>query len=255
MKISRSLVVLAGLGVAILLSGCERKQLVGKTTDVFGRPLAGVSVKIEKTEFQASSKSDGSYALDYAPGSFVVVFSKAGYTTMHLDLNVAQLTRMPLETVMLYPVPEQAGVYLLGPDGLTPLAEARMRQTMQRNTFGGDLRVSVPTSSTVTATGGRIRFIDTDPRHLLLAAPDRSGLFYEAAFIFLASNVKIRRLVDTSTEEVGAEKLQVRSATLQPGQYAFVEMIDNQFQGAQPGKACFPFQVAGTSTSPSPARP
>ncbi len=240
---SRAAVIVAVLSVAVLLSTCAKQQLVGKTTDVFGHALAGVSVKVEKTGFQTTSDSAGDYALDYAPGAFALVFSKAGFTTMRLDLNIAQLTRMPVETAILYPVPEQNGMYILGSDGLKPLVEARMRRTIQNNAFGGELRVSVPVNATVTVPSGTIRFIDKDPRQLLLATPEQSGLFYEAAFVFLASNVKLQRFIDASTVLVGDEKLQVRSATLRPGHYAFVEMQNNELQGPQPGRICFPFQV------------
>lgn len=76
-----------------------------------------------------------------------------------------------------------------------------------------------------------------------------SGLIYEAAFVFLATNVKTQRFTKTADARVGDENLLVRSATLGPGDFAFVAMADNELQGARPGNICFPFRVTGAAAA------
>ncbi len=100
--------------LAILLPftiGCERKDIQGLVRDPFGNGLDSVSVQVLKSAFISTTNKKGAYASDYVPGTFMLKFSKPGYTTMHLELAIQQKMRFPAELVVMYPIPPEAGFY------------------------------------------------------------------------------------------------------------------------------------------------
>lgn len=85
--------------------GCGGAKVTGSVTASFGDPLEGVTVKVEKSAYQATTDAGGKYSVEYAPGAFTVVFSKPGYTTHRLDLNIQAKTKFQSDRVILYPAP------------------------------------------------------------------------------------------------------------------------------------------------------
>ena len=68
--------------------------LSGAVTDNFGQPLAGVTVRVEKTELSTQTADDGTYTLEQAPasGSHIVTFTKEGYQSVSITITEARFT-------------------------------------------------------------------------------------------------------------------------------------------------------------------
>lgn len=73
--------------LALITMGCESKTINGQVVDNFGTPLAGVSVQVENSAFSTTTNPQGHYELNYAPGSFNVVFSFRGILSKDNRLN------------------------------------------------------------------------------------------------------------------------------------------------------------------------
>lgn len=68
--------------------------LSGRVTDNFGDPLAGVTVRVEKTDCSTLTAEDGTYLLEGAPasGSHIVSFTKDGYQSVSITITAARFT-------------------------------------------------------------------------------------------------------------------------------------------------------------------
>ena len=115
--------------ICLMLPACS-KNIEGKVTDVFGNGVAGVAIKIDKSNYTTTTDNTGKYSLEYAPGSFSVKYAKSGYTTMRVDLNLQQKTKFPAEEVVMYPIPKEQGVYYIGDKELIKL---NFDKTVQQN--------------------------------------------------------------------------------------------------------------------------
>lgn len=110
----RHVLLLILFAIATLLSACgQSARIEGQVKDAFGQPLEGVLVKIEKSAFSTTTDASGKYHLEYAPGEFIVTYTKGGFTSEEVKLNISQNAKFPAEVQTLYPMPSEKGVYLL----------------------------------------------------------------------------------------------------------------------------------------------
>ena len=228
--------IIAMLTGALLLNGCgSSDRIVGDVKDIFGTPLGDVSVTVEKSGFQAKTRSDGGFNLDYAPGQFVVKFAKPGFTTHLLELNLHQKAKYPTGEVVLYPIPSQKGVFYVDREKkqLIELPTNNVVGIKQRGTgFMESIDTffiyskSDPRSPVVSPTfrAGEAQFIDTDPSLLKLnQVREKDYVINEAQRNPMGARIIYLDEPPESSSSVGAEKVMIRAFKLSPGVYSWVQ--------------------------------
>ena len=106
----------------VLTASCTSKaEIKGTVKDYFGQPVENANVSIAGSAFKTVTDKNGHYQLEYVPGSFTVVFSKDGYSTYEMPLNLTEKTKFPAEEVTLIRLPDKPGVYLYRKEGLIAL--------------------------------------------------------------------------------------------------------------------------------------
>jgi hypothetical protein len=228
-----------------LLIACERKQIQGSVRDPFGKAIDGVTVKIEKSSFETITDREGHYSLDYAPGTFILKFSKPSYTTQQLELTISQMTSFLAETVEMYPIPSSQGIFCVGADQLIELRRGGIKKKERRGfLFGSTARYYASDDSNVSVKPGQTIFIDTDTQNQRLAKLGSDGLILDAAlFMGSPTNIKFNGFLSDDAKQVGEEKLWLRKVNLEPGRYAWVELVSLLTDARLPGKVCYPFVV------------
>jgi hypothetical protein len=103
-----------GLGVALVLTACDRSYLEGRVTDIHGEALPGVIVR-ESSSAAEQDLTDGlgHYRIPLAQATARIVFSKSGYTSAELPLNQAAGRGTAMPEVALWRLPMNPGVYVV----------------------------------------------------------------------------------------------------------------------------------------------
>ena len=104
-------ILFAGVCLA-LLTGCNRSVISGTVVNIKGETLPGVAVHVEGTHYQALTDGLGQYRLPYVPGDVVLHFMKTGYTPGTLEVSADSARVITAETVSLWELPLDKGVYL-----------------------------------------------------------------------------------------------------------------------------------------------
>ena len=265
MKLRTAFVFL--LIVATLLSGCGKDERIeGKVQDIFGNPLKDVNVKIKTSTFSSITDESGSYSLDYVPGSMKLLFSKDGYTTRSLDLNIQQKTYFPAETLTLYPIPQENGIFYVdtGNKRLIKIEEngrieSHPTQNAQKYSFF-DLRRSYVVNffkPNLTIKAGKAMFIDrTHHKKIMPTTVREDGIIYEGERgpFGEAMGEYYSGFLQDSTSLIGEENLLIRLIELGPGTYAWIPLLREKevafgFQVVNP--AAKESKLSGNSTSKS----
>lgn len=92
---------------SLLCSGCKNQKIEGKVNDIHSNPLQGVAVTIQKSKFSSITDKTGGYSVDYAPGQMRLIFSKSGYVSQYLDLNIQQKIYFPAEDIILHSIDDE----------------------------------------------------------------------------------------------------------------------------------------------------
>ncbi len=216
----------------------RRNQLRGS---VFGPHGAegGVSVRIEGTEFETTTAADGSFALDYAPGMFTMVFAKPGFLTAREEMVIEPTARPSRLYLTLQKVPPGPGIYVWKD---SPLASGSVQPGEPAGGRAG-ARYCVAEGQPVEVDTGNVAFTDAQNRDLRLARLGEGGAIPEPSRKFVAPvGDDLEGFVEDRVEELGAEKLRRRLVTLYHGRYAWVEMVRDPASGElRPGQVCYPF--------------
>lgn len=138
MKLLKPSIVM--LMVVLLLNGCGSSEIQGTVKDPFGNNMEGVEVTIEKSDLKSSTGKDGRYSIPYVLGTFILKYSKSGYTTQKITLTITEKTRFPAQTVMLYPIPTEPGLYLIGEKNLIKLSPSKIVMQEIRKKSGDAMR-------------------------------------------------------------------------------------------------------------------
>lgn len=117
--------------------------LSGAVTDNFGQPLAGVTVRVEKTELSTQTADDGTYTLEQAPasGSHIVTFTKEGYQSVSITITEARFTdgvAANLNAEMEYANATIRGTVTDGRNAGAPLAGVTVTLSNQQSATTGD---------------------------------------------------------------------------------------------------------------------
>ncbi len=127
-RISPWVRTLAGSFILATAVGCQqmpvgrKAEVTGKIVDNFGGPVSGVSISVSGSNYRATSRGDGSYSIQYAPGQFALHFQKSGYVPAYLHLALATEGAFPADTVVIYKLPAQPGIFFVSPNAYLPLA-------------------------------------------------------------------------------------------------------------------------------------
>jgi hypothetical protein len=80
--------------------------------DPQGIALPGVSISVRGTDSQAISDVNGQYRLRARPGYLQLDFIKTGYTPATLQLQVDEARGVHAAQVVMWPLPDNKGVFL-----------------------------------------------------------------------------------------------------------------------------------------------
>ena len=249
MKIHTFTKVVVLLVMVVFFNSCSKKDRIeGQVKDIFGNPLSGVTVKIEKSKFSSITDNKGKYSLDYAPGLLKLIFSKKGYTTTSLTLDIRQKSYYPAPDIILYPIPKDKGIFYidmrkkqlikLEPNCRINLIERKYYGHLRRYRYYVKYLSSLP-----VIKSGKVQFIDTLPHTLSykinLFRPRKDGLIYEEKEGILKPWIIIYSgLLKDSISEVGKEGLVIRTINLSPNVYVWVK---TDFFGGYPKRNSFAF--------------
>jgi len=108
--------------LAVLGAGCEQGAVLrGVVNDTQGHALPGVAVTVRGTEFQDATDAVGVYEIRCMPGTLDLEFAKTGFTPGRLTVAVEDFDPVEAETVRLWNLPPEKGVYLLEEHRYQPL--------------------------------------------------------------------------------------------------------------------------------------
>jgi peptidyl-prolyl cis-trans isomerase C len=239
-----------------LLIGCGKDEKIeGKVQDIFGNPIKDVTVKIQTSTFSAKTDESGNYSLDYAPGSMKLVFSKEGYTTGILDLNIQQKTYFPAEILGLCPIPSESGIFYVDFENkrLIKIEEngrieiQEQSETPNRPWDGTIKSYTVKFfKSILTIKTGKAMFIDRIPYQLMLSTVMENGLIYKNKGDIMIRSEEYSGFLQDSQSNIGVENLLIRTVELNSGTYAWIEADSKHI-----GENAFGFQVGETTAKES----
>lgn len=241
--------------VVVCLCGCGKNERIeGQVQDIFGTPVKGVTVKIQKSTFTSITDDSGRYSLDYAPGGIKLIFSKDGLTTNNLDLNIQQKSHYPAETITLYPIPQEKGLFYIDTENkrlvkMTETSRTEEEKIITNNkTFSMTQRYGYyikPAKPSLTIKYGKSSFIDRNSYPTNIARMKSKGLVYEGDLNMFERKDHYWGFLKDTSSIVGDEKLLVRSVELTTGTYAWVKMFESNTIGIIPEKmgAASVFQV------------
>lgn len=241
---------LSCLLLIILISiGCgQKKHITGTVVDERGQAVAGVAVKIENAAFATTTGDAGEYRLDFAPGKFRVIFAKSGYVGDTLALELSEKIAFPAETVTLYRIPEERGIFVLSDSGYQALPRVSIRERVYEvGTFIKKRyhRAFMPVGAPVAIAQTECTFLDFDPatQHLLrLNSRGEIGKLVTIMMGMVESTVF--EFVKEVLEQI-APDIWKRRARLSPGRYAFVPFVKDNFGNSIPARRCYYFEVVG----------
>jgi len=97
----------------LILPACDRTVVIqGIVTDVAGEGLPGVAVTVRGRLDQAVSDGVGRYSLRSSAGTLDLELMKTGYTPGYLSLQVERSGAVEATPAVLWPLPQDKGVYL-----------------------------------------------------------------------------------------------------------------------------------------------
>jgi hypothetical protein len=237
--------------LSLILTGCGKKNIEGVVKDPFGQGLEGVSVQVDKTTFSATTSKSGQYAIDYVPGTILLKFSKQGYSSHSLELNIQQKAKYPAEPVLLYPIPGIPGIFWIGEKNLTempgsPVSKHRYATSwMDPNHY----RYEAVAMKRLCLKPGPVEFIDAQPDHYALVRLKDGGQIQEFSNQFGTIKFVYNGIMQDNGRKL-AEAVYLRSADLQSGYYAWVCMAKELGGKYVPNetKLCYPFWVDSSAT-------
>lgn len=257
MKILRKRIIFFLLIALFFLStGCSKKNVEGVVKDPFGKGVEGVMVQVLKSQFKTMTNGSGKYSVDFAPGSFTIQFSKPGYTTLQIDLTIQEKSHFPAETITLYPIPKEQGIFYVGDSELLQLHAVPVVEMKQEISWPPQIHyvyslVNRPEDNKeqskkgINIKAGKTMFIDTYPKPAKLFKLGNGSVIQDVTSSFGGFNYHFNGVRDDTLSEIGKEKLLIRTVDLEPGNYAWCGTVQMFFGGIRPDKGlpCFPFTV------------
>lgn len=249
-------VLILVVSLFFLLNGCSKKNIEGTVSDPFGKGLAGVEVQILKSQFKATTSSDGKYSIEYVPGTFTIQYAKVGYTTHKLDLNIQQKSKFPAELVTLYPIPKSEGFFLQTTSGFQELPSKQIKYEISGNAEHHVYRITDNQSeqnaqhdiSSISIKAGTAIFVDNYPKSSGLFKIGNNNILLEYNNVWGSITYIYNGRIKDKSERVGVEELLLRKVELQPGSYAWCEVF-HTWQGHEciGARSCYYFTVESST--------
>ena len=245
MKLARRTATGIACIAAILASACTQPRIEGTVQAPSGVGLRGVAIAIENSGFSTTSDANGRYSVEFAPGSFAVTFSKAGFASSRLDLTLSEESVYPAQPVVLLPYLEESGVYYLSGNEFKalPAGQIKWNDTMmtnvvyRRHSAFGEVPPPLP--------AGDIVFANRHKPALELARLGEENLINAVNIRGIPFDTVYDKIVEVKSEIVGDQQLLIHRVNLDPGRYAWVESSGESGGYGRFGKLCFIFDVAG----------
>lgn len=255
----RTTAALACSAFCLIALTCKA-QVTGVVQDGFRNPLGNVEVSITGTTLKTTTRGSGEYSLRYVPGKFAIHFAKEGYTDFTVNQDVSVETNVPLETVVLYKLPSEQGIWFFGPNDYIPLKTGRL------NLIGGsrekfqwvyDMTYQVFGEYTRIPQAESYRFLDTSPAKLvLLKVGDNNVVATRRENFAGMGNTNAVAIKDNWKEIATKEgvRIGVRQVSLQPARYVYVALRSRDAMGMGPEDLVSPvylFEVSQPAPQPS----
>jgi hypothetical protein len=164
---------------------------------------------LEGSRLRATTDKQGRYAINYAPGTFKLVFTKLGYARAELNLNIAGKIEFPAKTVHMDKLPSGSGYFTFGPHGYLGVPEGVLAA---RPGASGRTNYVVSGTKTPIIRGGRMALMDTDGIPQRIYTVGSGGL--------LAS------LINVPSQTLGPDVDLWDLGSLHDGSYAAVTVIE-----------------------------
>jgi hypothetical protein len=218
---SRTLFVLA---LSVNLLACEKARIEGTVVDASERPLTGVTVSIDGSDFSDTTDEDGGYSLQYVPGDIKVNLSKQGYSSASFKLNLAVESVYPAARIDLFEIPKEQGMFLISNQGYINVSRSVINVLEEDRGFSWNKPGIVNTysfekCSVPRVPQGKVRFIDTDEVDQTLLRADSEGLLFRFMVVGLNSKNEGLQIVSETSREL-APNVYLRESELTPGLYA-----------------------------------
>jgi hypothetical protein len=114
----------------------ERPVIVGRALDGFGRPVAGAALRIQNSGYAARTAADGTFSIEYAPGTFELLLAANNCLPLTTSLTIATPVRYAFGTRMLVcpPALPPDRVVVVGRDRFVELQRTRLNlETVERD--------------------------------------------------------------------------------------------------------------------------
>lgn len=219
--VSLALVFLFGL------AGCGKKaQITGTILDGFGTPLKEAIVSIEDSTFKTTTDDQGKYAIGYVPGKIKVVFSKVGYTSATLSLDIATESTFPAQPVTLYKIPATKGIWLFGKSDYSALPKGKVAYNKAQFPFSWNKPLFEHTYKAegqfaVIEKGTTLKFLDNDVIEQTLYKLTDDDIIIKKINYFVRENNQSHAKVVTERGHGITRDILVREVSVDKGKYAF----------------------------------
>ncbi|KAA0223427.1 hypothetical protein EDS67_25885 [candidate division KSB1 bacterium] len=221
------------------LSCGQQPEIAGIVLDAFNNPLDSAEVRIENTTLVMNTNKKGRYALRYVPGNFRVFYSRPGYSSDTLSLNLTQASEYPVRDVVLYQLPEKPGIYFISKWSYIPLHHCNVREVPMRfpnySTTMWSLESPVKLVLPVDSSGNIINFIDSDPGNQALLAMNSSHQLNDIQSTDFNFVTDQSRLIAPNTN--------LRRLEVSEGYFAFLQLRSTRGRQRYPGSSAYTFRT------------
>ena len=220
--------------ISFVSISCSKTGISGQVIDPAGKALEGVTIKVDKSSFSTLTDAEGDYIIDYAPGSFKLIFSKDGFTTQKLELNIANKTLFPAESIKMYPIPKKKGVYLLDGNQLVALRPYTIRKSEWKRANKNYTVYNVKFddySDIPTIESETVNIIDTSPESIKFARLGGDGQIENYSSEWMDIKYLYNGFIDDKRQKIGEEQILLRTINVEPGFYALIEVYTAMMSG------------------------
>lgn len=234
----------------------NRAGVRGRVVDVFGHPLSNVAVRLKGQDVTTITDDDGLYRLNPDSGRHTMLFSKLGYTSEQSPLFFRKRGKT-LATKILYPIPQESGMFYVAPDSLLPLPTQTLQKISTQNMqlHAADVKFVLPDSIPLAIPADSAIFIDTEPDGKWFARLTPAGTVKHVSTHYSFGEKTIFSGIqrEVKSRQVGLQKLRIWKLHLKPGLYAWIghDEASNRKSSLRSGLQAFVFQVQTKGVSPN----